>query len=491
MNCALPKRASGVLMHITSLPGPFSCGDIHGGFSFIDVLHSAGQQYWQVLPLTPTSISYGSSPYSSSSAFAGNPLLISPQMLFKEGLLPHNPLLDSDGIISAPKADFIQAEIVRMQFIFKAIAEFQKGQHYLQSSFETFCADNAYWLNDYAEYCACKNENENAPWWQWKTRSTSQSDTLSDLIEQQKIIQFFFFHQWSVLRKYASSKNVSIIGDIPFYVSHDSADCWSNPQLFDLNKKGLPNNVAGVPPDYFSSTGQCWGNPLYRWNKRKELFAWWQSRLQHCTKLFDITRIDHFRGFASYWSIPAGESTAIHGTWKKGPGVSFFKSLPAFSIVAEDLGTITQDVHDLLEATQIPGMSVLQFAFNDQGSTNTYLPHNHKAMSIVYSGTHDNTTLNDWFANELDDKQRKAVQSYCNTEITSMNAHKALMRLAMASTSQLCIIPMQDILGLDGSARMNIPGTAHGNWQWRASTEQCKPYNFSFLNELTHVYGRQ
>jgi 4-alpha-glucanotransferase len=490
MNSFSFSRASGVLLHISSLPGPFGCGDFgDNAYLWIDSLAKAKQKYWQILPLNPIDTATQSSPYSSPSAFAGNPLFISPIHLYKEGLLEKNPIF-SDRTENNLKVHYHEALHTRMPLLYEAAQNFKiKGQH-LHQAFHQFCELQSYWLDDYVLFIHKKEAHAYKPWWQWQ-----KTEETIDIWDRQYIIQFLFYHQWQQLHAYAQSKGIAIIGDIPIYVSHDSADVWSHQSLFDLTKKGIPKHIAGVPPDYFSSTGQSWGNPLYLWKKEKKaVFNWWIKRIHYMLSLYDSIRIDHFRGFASYWVIPYSAHTAIHGKWKKGPGIPLFdaikKAVPNASIFAEDLGTIDQDVKDLLCKSGAPGMNILQFAFGDDIGIHPYAPHNIEEYSIVYTGTHDNNTTNGWFTSELSKQQQTLIRKYCLCDFDDKDAHKHINRLALSCKAKLAILPLQDILGLYSDARMNTPGTSEGNWQWRAQSSDINYDALKDLHELTVLFGR-
>jgi 4-alpha-glucanotransferase len=487
------QRAAGILLHPTSLPGPHGIGTLgNAAREWIDTLAEAGVRYWQILPLGPTG--FGHSPYQCFSAFAGNPLLIDPDLLHEEGLLAEEDLVPA---ASAAKVDYDAVIAARNTQLKMAFARFRPD-----AAYERFCAEHDDWLDDYALFMALLEYFGLQPWNDWPENIrlrdpetlASYASLLLEKSDYHRFVQFCFFTQWDALKAYAASKHVRIIGDLPIYVAMNSADVWAHPQLFQLDEALMPPPVAGVPPDYFSETGQRWGNPLFDWDAlEKEGFAWWISRMKASLVLFDMVRIDHFRGFESYWSIPAGEKTAVKGAWIKGPGHKLFdafehalgENLP---IIAEDLGIITPDVEALRDYYNLPGMKVLQFAFAGDAS-NPYLPHNHIRNCVVYTGTHDNDTTNGWFyAAPPQEEERAHTMRYlgCRWE----EFHKIFNRAALASTAALAVLPLQDILGLGSDARMNTPGTAEGNWRWRVTQQQLDAAPWNELNDMCELYGR-
>ncbi len=491
-------RASGILLHPTSLPSRFGIGDLgESAYHFVDFLVDSGQSLWQVLPLGPTG--YGDSPYQCFSAFAGNPLLISPQRLVEEGALDPAAL----GEVPAFPADHVdygwvihwKRDLLQRSFVhFLQYADAQQ-----QRAFEQFCTANAHWLDDYALFMALKEAHDGAAWNTWEddiARYTPSAvsrarSRLSLQIQQQRYYQFQFFQQWRSLKQYANARGVRIIGDIPIFVAFDSADAWAHRELFYIDERGNPTVIAGVPPDYFSPTGQRWGNPLYRWDvMAQQGYAWWIERCRSAFALFDLVRIDHFRGFESYWEVPAAEPTAVNGRWVKGPGKALFQALRAalgeLPIIAEDLGIITEEVRALRDAVGFPGMRVLQFAFVADTSSD-FLPHNYVRNTVAYLGTHDNDTTVGWFE-KLDADTRQQVLDYTGTE--GREIHWELIRLLMMSVADTVIFTMQDVLGLGSDARMNFPGRSEGNWQWRFSWEMVPPDVAARLRKLTHTYGR-
>jgi 4-alpha-glucanotransferase len=493
-------RASGILLHPTSLPGRFGIGDLGtAAYQFIDFLNNGGQQLWQVLPLGPTG--HGNSPYMSYSSMAGNHFLISPELLREQGLLhdsdfaqlPDFPghYVDYDPVIATKTALLLKAAEA-----FKTGASAEQRQH-----FEEFCASRAFWLNDYALFMALKGAHEGASWHQWDAaiarREPEALDQwrlrLTNEIFYHKYVQFEFFRQWSSLKTYANDRGISIIGDIPIYVAHDSADVWAFPQYFHLDPEtGEAALMAGVPPDYFSETGQLWGNPIYRWDALQQSgFDWWIQRFRALLGYVDLIRIDHFRGFCAYWAVNQGEETAMNGEWVEAPGVAFFNTLKqelgSLPILAEDLGVITPDVEALRDKFEFPGMKILQFAFGSDNE-NPFLPFNYVKNTVVYTGTHDNDTTLGWFY-ALSEYERDRVWQYLGCS-TNNGIHWDLIRLALSSVSNQALIPLQDVLGFGTDTRMNYPGKPSGNWGWRYQWENLNHELSDRLRHLTTVYGR-
>ena len=488
-------RKSGVLMHITSLPGPFGVGTMgKHAFAFVDFLKQAGQRCWQILPLTPTG--YGDSPYQSCSTYAGNPYLIDLQLLIEDGLLEENEVNAIHWFDRENKVDFgtlyqNQTEILKL-----AYSRFAD-----QTALDAFCRKQSSWLPDFALYMALKDKFQGAPWYQWEDDlKFRQPDALWAARQELKaeirfycFQQYLFYTQWSALRSYAAEAGVEIIGDVPIYVPYDSADVWSSPEYFQLDADLTPAAVAGCPPDGFSEDGQLWGNPLYRWDVlEKDGFSWWLRRLKAAGELYDVVRIDHFRGLEAYWSVPYGDTTARNGKWIKGPGVKFIdavqKGLPQLRMIAEDLGFLTQEVFDLRDECGLPGMKVLGFAF-DSREPSDYLPHKYPRNCVCYTGTHDNMTTRQWFESASEDAVAYATE-YMN--LTQEEGFVwGVIRTAMASVADLCIIPMQDLLDLGGEARMNFPGTqTDANWTWRTDCGCLDPKLAKRLYGLTKLYGR-
>src|SRR5436190_3042354 len=491
------KRASGILLHPTSLPSPFGIGDFGDeALAFVDFLHEAGQTVWQVLPLTPTG--YGDSPYQSISAFAGNTLLIDLRALVANGLLHANDL--SGTFLDSDRVNFEAARSAKSRFLTRAFERFRdQAPTSITSDFDEFCARSAWWLEDYALFNAVKSARGDREWTAWdrqlairETQALAQARVdFAEEITRQKFFQFLFFRQWQTLRDYAGERGVRIIGDLPIFVAHDSADVWAHSELFKLDESGGPMVVAGVPPDYFSETGQLWGNPLYDWERlRATEFKWWIDRVRWSFELFDLVRIDHFRGFIACWEIPAGDATAQNGQWVATPGRDLFAALKTalghLPIIAENLGVITPEVENLREEFGFPGMRVLQFAFGGE-ATNDHLPHNHTHDSVVYTGTHDNDTTLGWFTS-LGNEERGHALRYLDTDGHQINWD--MIRAAMASVGNLAIVPMQDVLGLGNEARMNLPASDHGNWSWRMAPDSINGEIAQRLQEFGKLFGR-
>jgi 4-alpha-glucanotransferase len=487
-------RASGLLLHVTSLPSPYGIGDLgSSAFSWIDHLHDAGQGWWQALPLGPTG--YGNSPYQSLSSFAGNALLISPGSLISDGLLQES---DVQSHLSEDVVDYGSVIPFKQRLLEMAWANFgERKDKDLRSAYDEFCARQANWLEDYALFRALKTKYHGSYYLGWPAELVQRSPgalaearrELASQVDQVRFAQFLLFRQADQLKEHAHAKGVNLIGDLPFFVSPDSSDVWANPELFLLDEQRRPRFVAGVPPDFFSAQGQLWGNPVYNWDAlRSTGYRWCIDRLRALLAHVDVIRLDHFRGFAAAWHVPAGASTAQSGQWVPGPGASFFqavqKALGPLRFIAEDLGLITPDVLALRDQFQIPGTRVLQFAF-DGRPDNPYLPHNFVANTVVYTGTHDNATTRQWYE-ELPDYQRQNFWSYLKrVPGQSAEAAPALMRLAWSSPAALAIAPLQDLLNLAGEARMNVPGRADGNWRWRVREVMLSSQAFQWLQDLT------
>lgn len=493
-------RVSGVLLHPTSLPGAPAIGDLGpAARRFVDFLARAGQRRWQVLPLGPTG--HGDSPYACYASLAGNPLLVSPELLAADGYL-------AEGAAGAPdlppdRVDYPAAHRYKDLLLARAFDRFERTPPSgAVADFAAFCRREARWLDDYALFMAVKRHQGGAPWRVWEAPLRDRRPEalrawgrkLSREVERVRFEQFLFFSQWGRLKAYANERGVAVIGDLPIFVPLDSVDVWVHPELFQLDADGMPRVVAGVPPDYFSATGQLWGNPVYRWEAHAATgFAWWVERLQGTLTLVDRLRLDHFRGFVAHWEVPAGAPTAIGGKWVEGPGADLFHALDRalggprpLPLIAEDLGLITDDVNALREALGLPGMAVLQFAF-DSGPDNPHLPANHVPNQVVYTGTHDNDTAVGWF-HGLPPDQRRRVLAVTGTD--GSRIHRDLLELALASVAETAIVPLQDVLGLDGRARMNHPGQAGGNWAWRALPEHLDGAVADGLAEACRRHGR-
>jgi 4-alpha-glucanotransferase len=496
------RRGSGILLHVTSLPSVFGIGDLGPeAYSFIDFLKETHQSYWQFLPLNRTCIEYGNSPYSSYSAFAGNPVLISPEIMVKDGFLSKTEITNYPQF---PKQRVDYRKVTEYKGkLWNQV--FEKNKKRLSKNFEflKFCRENAGWLDDYSLFIGVKKHFGGVDWGNWpselrdreKHSITEWMKLLREEILKEKFLQYIFFKQWYSLKRYGEKNNIQIIGDMPIYVNYDSSDVWANPGIFSLDQGKKPANVAGVPPDYFSSTGQLWGHPVYNWEELKKTgYAWWIKRIEHNMKLFHLFRLDHFRGFVAYWRIRANEKTAINGEWVQAPARDFFNSLlrhfPHLPLIAEDLGIITSDVREVMHQFGFPGMKVLLFAFGGDLPTNPYAPHNHVRNCVVYTGTHDNNTAKGWFKKELGPEGKKRLSEYIGRNVTEKTVHWELVRLAMSSVADMIIIPMQDVLGLGEKARMNLPASTRGNWEWRLKSEQLSATLRKKLAEITAIDGR-
>ncbi|MBI3158539.1 MAG: 4-alpha-glucanotransferase [Chloroflexi bacterium] len=466
-------RSGGILVHPTSFPGKFGIGDIGpNAFEFIDFLSASGMGLWQVLPLNPTG--YGDSPYQSFSAFAGNPYIISPEALHEDGLISRADLANHPDF-HADRVDFGAVIPWKTQLLNIAYSNFH-ARRLLQEEFESFVKDERSWLADYAVFIALKEKFGGAPWVDWppefRERDAQALSNFGDKnaadVMRHSFIQFLFFQQWKKLREYARANNVRIIGDIPIYVAHDSSDVWGNPELFELDDVGKPTVLAGVPPDYFSKFGQLWGNPIYRWGKLAERdYDWWKARVRAALNTVDVIRLDHFRGFAGYWEVPAGELTAVRGRWVPGPGAALFAALEQdmgkLPIIAEDLGEITPDVIELREQFGFPGMKILQFGFSGDPD-HEFLPHMYPENCVAYTGTHDNETAVGWYQNATEEN-RQTAREYLGAD--GKEIHWALIEALWASPARLVLAQMQDFLGVGDAGRMNFPSAPAGNWQWR------------------------
>ena len=495
------RRVSGILLHITSLPSAYGIGDLGpAAYRFADFLTRTEQRLWQVLPLGPDGV--GNSPYSATSTFAGNPLLISPEPLREYGLITDDDL-DPLRDLPTDHVDFARVKPRKQALLDTAYERFAAGDSSVDvTAFEQFQANQSDWLDDYALYAALKDAHEGAPWMDWPAPlARHEADALenaraqhADTIRKHTFWQYLFHRQWTALQAYCHARDIRLFGDLPIYVAHDSADVWAHQELFQLDADGQPNAVAGVPPDYFSPEGQRWGNPLYRWDRMRENdYAWWTARMRHAFNRFDLVRLDHFRGFDAYWQIPADEETAVNGEWVDGPGASFFhtleESLGELPVVAEDLGIITDSVDALREQFDFPGMAVLQFAF-DEDPSNDFLPHNYERDLVAYTGTHDNNTTMGWWEDDLPAGGRDFARGYLDLEDSSAAVHTQCLRYLMASVADRVVTPLQDVLGLGAEARMNTPGDPDGNWTWRVTPDQLTEEAEETLARLTRLYGR-
>ncbi len=494
------RRSAGVLLHPTSLPGSYGIGELGDHLiAFLDWAQSAGFTLWQVLPLNPPG--YGASPYGCLSSFAGNPLLISAERLLHEGLL------HSDDVAEIPRFSDEQVEWNRvhdykfhlLRTSWRRFTENASGEQ--RAAFDAFCraAEQQEWLADYTLYMALKDAAGGEPWWAWDAALVARDAKAlegarrkhADDVRFWEYVQFLFFRQWSAAREAAHARGIRILGDVPIYVAGDSADVWGNQELFQLDEQGEPTVVAGVPPDYFSATGQRWGNPLYRWDVLRETnYRWWIARIRTNLRLADVIRLDHFRGFAAYWEIPASEPTAMHGRWMPGPGTALFDAIRAdlgeLPLIAEDLGFITEDVHELRRAIGVPGMKILQFGFAQDDSP--HLPHRFDPQTVVYTGTHDNDTARGWFEH-ASDEERDSASAYLGTSSADAIAWE-LIRAAYTSVAETAIVPVQDVLGLGAEARMNTPGAEENNWSWRVPPGVLTHETAARLRRLATVTGR-
>ena len=498
------KRYSGVLLSITSLPSKYGIGCFdQAAYDFVDWLEKAGQKYWQILPLGATS--HGGaydSPYQAYSAFAGNPYFISLDALMEEGVLTEEECAQADFGTDPARVDYDKMFKNRLPLLRKA---YERSRIYESKDFQKFIADNGWWLDDYALFMAVREFFGNENWTKWPEDIRMHYGYAMDYyrkklyfdVEFQKYMQYKFYQQWSKLKKYANDKGIQIVGDIPIYVSPDGSDIWANPSLFQLDKNNVSTQIAGCPPDSFSADGQVWGNPLYRWEHHRATgYQWWITRMWYSFKLYDVVRIDHFRGFDEYFSIPAASGSAKDGHWEEGPGMELFNVLKANlgdgGVIVEDLGLLTDGVRNLVKQTGYPNMKVLQFAFDeaDVAGANDYLPHNYNNNCVVYTGTHDNETLAGWFAG-LSKAQKDHVRDYLGDHATANKwMYKKMIDLAMRSAADTCIIPVQDWLGLDNSSRMNVPGTVDINWSWRLVPGQIPEELAQEMLTITKRFGR-
>ncbi|MBQ2236654.1 MAG: 4-alpha-glucanotransferase [Clostridia bacterium] len=488
-------RKSGILMPIFSLPSKYGIGTLGAdAYKFIDFLKTAGQSYWQILPLNPTN--YGDSPYQSFSSYAGNPYFVDIQTLIEEGLLTHAEAEAFDFGDNPERVDYGKLYENRLKLLKLAFSRFEVSDDYI-----SFCNENAFWLDDYSLFMAIKNIHNDACWNEWEKEYKHKNEEkiacarieLTEIIKFYKFVQYKFSKQWQKLKSYANKNGIQIIGDIPIYVAYDSVDVWSEPQQFKLDNDLNPKVIAGCPPDAFSDDGQLWGNPIYDWEyMKKDNYGWWKNRLSYAFKLYDVVRIDHFRGFEAYYTIPFGDETAQNGEWENGPGMDFFNSIKAklgneLPIIAEDLGYLTPEVLKLLKETGFPGMKVLQFAFDSEEESN-YLPHNHIKNCVVYTGTHDNDTIIGWLENSPEDDV-KFAKDYLGVKSDS-DFGWAMIKSALMSVADTCILMMPDLIGLGSEGRINSPSTLGENWQWRIKGECINDWLAGIIKENTQLYKR-
>jgi 4-alpha-glucanotransferase len=495
------KRASGILLHISSIPTDYGIGDVGpAAHEFVDFLNRSAQNFWQILPLNYTMTATGYSPYNCFSAFAGNPLLISPYLMYRDGLLRKKELEELPNF-PAGQVDYRRVSSWKSQLFNKAF--FNSGGLLELNNYEQFAEQNKFWLEDFATFAAAKNHLGDRSWSEWpadirdrrKRPLVSLKNELREKIDRECFLQYLWFQQYSSLRDKCRENAVTIIGDLPIYVAYDSADVWAHPKIFKLDRFKRPKYIAGVPPDYFSRTGQLWGNPLFDWQHLDRTgYDWWMQRIGHNLSLYDLVRIDHFRGLIAYWQVPAGEKTAIRGKWTQAPTEEFFSTLfkrfPSAPIFAEDLGYITADVREAISKYGLAGMRVLQFGFDGQNTINPHCPHNHVENCLVYTGTHDNNTTRGWFETEATQQQKKCLSDYVGHKISARNVHREIIRLAMASVAKAAIIPMQDLLGLSAEARMNCPAKTRGNWLWRMQKGQTTASLAKKLRKMVETFGR-
>ena len=495
------NRTAGILLSVSSLPGRFGIGCFSkSAYDFVDWLKEAGQTYWQILPLGPTS--YGDSPYQSFSTFAGNPYFISLDELIEEGVLTEKECKNADFGKKADDIDYEKIYKKRYPLLRKA---YERSRVSENPDYVRFVEENRWWLSDYALFMAVKDRFEGTPWTEWAEDIRLRWQNAMDYyrrelyydIEFQQYLQYKFFSQWRRLKAYANEKGIRIIGDIPIYVAMDSADAWAHPELFQLDENNVPTAVAGCPPDGFSADGQLWGNPLYRWDYHQNTgYGWWMSRMWYCFQLYDVVRIDHFRGFDEYYSIPFGAENAKDGHWEKGPGIDLFRCmeqrLGRHQVIAEDLGYVTDSVRKLVRESGFPGMKVLEFAFDsrDSGSANDYLPHNYIENSVAYTGTHDNETITGWFKSITKEERQMARDYLCDQHTPAKELYKSFIALVMRSNSRMCIVPMQDYMGLDNRCRMNQPSTLGKNWKWRLVKGELSEELKEEILTVTKRYGR-
>ena len=494
------ERISGVLLHVTSLPSYGGIGDFGpAAYAFVDFLAASTQRLWQVLPLSPTG--YGSSPYSALSAFAGNPVLISLERLAEQGWIAWDRIQGLAG--HEGPADFVRASKEKLPLVEEAAANFiDRASDEQRAKFQKFCTENMSWLPDYAMFTVLRRSYSYASWHQWPVQFARRSGDWQTIVLKQfgrelaieQAVQFLFSEQWCALKAYAAERKIRILGDVAIFVNYDSADVWTHPELFELDENLMPVRVSGVPPDYFSATGQRWGNPLYKWGTLRERgFDWWVARIRRSLALYDMIRLDHFRGFEAFWSIPAEDDTAMNGQWVKAPGHELFQRLREvfgeLPFVAEDLGLITKEVDELREHFGMPGMRILQFGFGDRGS-HVYLPHRYVPNTVTYTGTHDNNTTLGWWREDASQLERESVAIYLQPIASDGDIVWAMIRAAARSVANLCIFPLQDVLHLGSEARMNTPSAPAGNWTWRFGPQALHPDFAAQLTALMQVTDR-
>jgi 4-alpha-glucanotransferase len=495
------KRASGILLHISSLPSKYGIGDFGpDAYRFTEFLVRTRQSYWQVLPLNPSApVKNNYSPYYSSSAFAGNIFFISPELLYREGFLAGKDVRNRPSFSEA-RVSYRLVGSYKKKLFDKAYERFEHSTKV--SDYERFCEENKSWLEDYATFVALHQHFNGRSWIKWPAELREHKRSalkpvktkLAYVINREKFLQYVFFKQWRALKNYCNERDIKLIGDISFYVAYESSDVWANPGLFKLTKGRKPRFIAGVPPDLFSRNGQLWNSPVYDWRALGNTgYQWWLGRIRYTLNLFDIVRLDHFRGFVAYWQVPAGHKTAVKGKWVGGPKESFFNTLfkqisPSY-FIAEDLGYITSDVRKLIEKFHLAGTKVLLFAFDKNPATNPHCPDNYVKNTVVYTGTHDSNTVKGWFKNEACSKQKRRLFDYTGHKVPAGQVHWEFIRLAMSSVSNTVIIPMQDVLGLGQQARMNKPSTVKDNWRWRLTPHQSN-INCEKLAKMTEIYGR-
>jgi 4-alpha-glucanotransferase len=503
-NREVPRRYAGVLAHISSLPGKYGTGDLGDeAYEFADLLSDNGQTFWQILPLNPTGGDYEYSPYSSASAFAANTLFLSPDLLVRSGLLTEESFRRTK-FRETDRTDFKKASDFRNMISDEVFTNFFcREKPYRQMNFKNFCKNESYWLNDFVLFNILKREFDNVPWNEWpeklKNRNSKSMDNYFEKFEseikKEKLYQYLFQEQWTSLKRYCNIRGIRIIGDMSFYVNYDSAEVWAHPEFFKLDTEKRPKLVAGVPPDYFSSTGQLWNMPVYNWTAlKKSGYEWWLKRIRRNLDLCDLVRFDHFRGFSAYWEVPFGETTAVNGKWTSGPGDDFFgkvkEEFPEMPFIAEDLGWIDDKVYKLRDDFSLPGMVVLQFAFGDNTPQSGYMTHNHNQNCVVYTGTHDNNTTRGWYLNELSDKNRKEAAEYAGHPVKDETCNEDFIRMAYSSVAKIAIIPVQDLLGLDAGARLNTPSTSGKNWDWKMKKSDLGKVFTEKVRRMVVIYGR-